>query len=264
MTTSQTPKDTSHSSQRPGIGVLLVHGLNGSRYDMAELETALQARGMVTNNMLLPGHGTQVRELMPLGWADWAQAVRAELAVLKQRCDMVFLVGHSLGGALSLHIAAHEEVAGIVAMCAPIHMSSWTRLFVRVARRVTPLLPTVQMWDVRDPKARRYTKDIYRWTPMQPLESMLQFLPQLRAELPQVTAPALIMYSIHDHVVPASDAREIYQQISSREKHLVTLHRSYHVIMKDHDREEVIAKTAAFILRHANKANVHQESLPHA
>ena len=256
--------DTSHWSQektspkhQPVIGVLLVHGLNGSRRDMAELEKVLQERGMITNNMLLPGHGVHVREMLPLGWHQWAEAVHAELRILKQSCDVVFLVGHSLGGALSLHIAAHEEVAGIVTMCAPLHMHPLTHLGVRVAKYFTPLMPTIRE-DVRDPDARRrYTRDVYHWTPMRPVESMLQFLPTLRTELPQVTAPALIMTSIHDHVVPTRDGREIYRHIGSKEKHLVTFHRSYHVIMKDYDREEVFAKTTAFILRHASKAQPH-------
>ncbi len=86
---------------------------------------------------------------------------------------------------------------------------------------------------------------------MRPVESLMSFLPTLRQELPRITAPALIMISTRDHVVPARDGREIYRQIGSSEKYLVTFHHSYHVIMKDHDREEVFAKTEAFILRHA-------------
>src|SRR5712691_1706326 len=46
--------ETSHTSQQPVIGVLLVHGLNGSRRDLAELETVLQDHGILTTNMLLP------------------------------------------------------------------------------------------------------------------------------------------------------------------------------------------------------------------
>ena len=241
------------------VGVLLVHGLNGSRRDMAELESVLQGHGWLTNNMLLPGHGVNVRDLIPLSWDDWAQAVHQELQELKQRCGQVFLVGHSLGGALSLHVAAHEEVTGLVTMCAPLYMHPLTRHFVRFAKYITPLLPTMRE-DVRDPEARRrYTRDVYRWTPMRPVESMLQFLPRLRAELPHITAPALIITSIHDHVVPARDGREIYHLIGSQEKHLVTLHRSYHVVMKDHDREEVFAKTVAFIQRHAQKTTPQRE-----
>ncbi len=62
------------------------------------------------------------------------------------------------------------------------------------------------------------------------------------------------MVSVFDHVVPARDGQEIYRRIGSKEKHLVTFHRSYHVIMKDYDREEVFAKTVAFIQHHADKA----------
>lgn len=257
METSHVSRGTTQSSEKPVIGVLLVHGLNGSRRDLEELEMMLQDRGMVTNNMLLPGHGVHVREMLPLGWHHWADAVRDELNALKQRCDVVFLVGHSLGGALILHIAAHEDVAGIVTMCAPLHMHPLTHFAVHIAKHFVPLVPTIRE-DVRDPDARRrYTRDVYHWTPMRPVESMLQFLPTLRAELPQVNAPALIMTSLHDHVVPARDGREIYRHIGSKEKHLVTFHHSYHVIMKDYDREEVFSKTAAFILRHASKTKLH-------
>src|SRR5436853_5498780 len=99
MNTSPTPQHRSHGSAsgQPVVGILLVHGLNGSRRDMDELTAVLQSRGMMAENMLLPGHGTHVRDMMLLGWSEWTQAVRQELQQLKQRCDIVFLIGHSLG-----------------------------------------------------------------------------------------------------------------------------------------------------------------------
>ena len=239
--------------QKPRVGVMLVHGLNGSQHDMQELSDLFYAQGMITENILLPGHGSNVRDMLPLGWPEWSEAVRTELHALKQRCDLVFLIGHSLGGALCLHVAAHEEVAGIVTMCAPISMHLWMMPIIQLAKRVTPLVPTIRE-DVRDPEARRrYTRDVYRWTPMAPVESMLRFLPQLQTELAQITAPALVMTAVHDHVVPARDGRKIYALLGSQEKHLVTLRHSYHVIMKDHDREEVFAKTIAFVQRHTQR-----------
>jgi carboxylesterase len=261
MATSQPANDQQATPPpaKPVAGVLLVHGLNGSQKDFAEMEALLLARGMVVVNMLLPGHGNKVREMLSTGWSDWSQAVYNELCALKQRCDVVFLVGHSLGGALALHVAAHEEVAGIVSICSPSHLHPGLKVAVRIGKYITPLLPTLRE-DVRDREGRRrYRRDGYRWTPMRPVESMLLFLPHLREELPGITAPALIMTSIHDHVVPTRDGRDIYRRIGSREKHLVTFHRSYHVVMKDHDREEVFAKTLAFIQRQAGKAQPHQK-----
>ena len=228
-----------------------MHGLNGTTGDMAELAAFLAAHGMMTENVLLPGHGTQVHDMLPIGWLEWATALRGELHALKERCEQVFLVGHSLGGALCLHLAAHEEVAGLVTMCAPLYMYPGMLLAVRFTKRFAPLLPTLRE-DIHDPVARRhYRRDVYRWTPMAPVESMLQYLPSLRDELSHVTAPILVMVALHDHVVPARDGHSIYQRVGSKDKQLVTLHRSYHVVMKDHERAEVFAQTLAFLQKHA-------------
>lgn len=257
MFTLTKPQFHSHALKPSAIGVLLIHGLNGHKEDMAEMEAFLQEKGMITENMLLPGHGVPVSEMASLGWEDWVDAVSYELNQLKQRCDYVFPVGHSIGGALALHVVAHEEVTGIVTMCAPLHMYPGSKQLVGAIKRITPFLPRLHE-DVKDPEVRRrYRRNIYRWSPVAPVYSMLQFLPQLRAELPQITVPALIMTAINDHVVPARDGREIYRLIGSREKYLLTFHHSYHMIMKNHDRAEVFARTAAFILHHVGSARPH-------
>ena len=237
------------------VGVLLIHGLNGNTYDMEELAELLAAHGMLTENILLPGHGTAVRDMLPIGWAEWSDAVQQAYKNLQARCAQVFLIGHSLGGALCLHIAAQEEVAGVITMCAPLHMFPWMIPAVRLAMHITPLVPTVRE-DVRDPAARkRYTRNVYRWTPLAPLDSLFRFLPSLRAELPQITTPALIIAAQHDHVVPVKDGIRIYQRLGSQDKHVLILRRSYHVVMKDHDRAEVFAHTLAFIQRVTRQQN---------
>jgi carboxylesterase len=260
--TSQEPEvHSSTFSLPPGIGVLLVHGLNGSKRDMVEIEEMLLAHGLIVENILLPGHGSHVRDMLPLGWAEWSAAVRSEFYALKRRCDHVFLIGHSLGAALCLHIAALEDVAGVVSLCAPLHMRPWLRPAVHVAKYITPLVPTLRE-DVWNPVARRkYTRDVYRWTPMAPVASMLKYLPYLRHELPQVKVPVLVIAAVHDHVVPVHDGYEIYRLLGSEEKQLVILHHSYHVVMKDHDQDEVFARTLAFVQKYSTSAYVRLSTL---
>lgn len=240
----------------PTIGVLLVHGLNGGKHDMVELEAALHAEGLLTSNILLPGHGPNGHKELPIHWQDWTRAVSSELTNLRQQSDIVFLVGHSLGGALALYTAAHEEVAGVVAMCAPLHLYPMAGPLVRAVKNITPFLPVFRD-DVHDPVARRLYQQrasVPRWVPVQPVESLLQFLPHVRTKLPEVTVPALIMAAERDHVVPVRDSHEIYRHLGSSEKHFVTFQRSSHVLMKDYDREAVYARTNAFIKQQAQNS----------
>jgi len=250
----RTPGSVPAQPQAPGAGVLLIHGLHGSLADMQDIEGMLRAHNLLTKNLPLPGHGGSLRGACQPGWPEWAEAVRREFQALQRSCGRVFLVGHSLGGALALHIAANEEVAGVVSMCAPLSLQVWLRPLIRATTSLVARRPIWQA-DGRDRcRLRQEIGGASGWTPLHSVESLLDALPVLRAELPRVSAPALIMVSRRDHIVPARDGREIYQRIGSREKYFVTFHHSHHVIMKDHhDREEVFAKTEAFILRHAYK-----------
>src|SRR6266480_528997 len=209
MSSEEIGISSSQVIEQSSIGILLVHGLNAGRGDMEELATFLAAHGLLTENILLPGHGRDVWDMLSVGWPEWAQAVWSELQLLKSRCARTFLVGHSLGGALCLHTAAHEEVNGVVAMCPPLYMRSWMLPAVQLAKRFTPVVPSLRE-DICDPAARRrYTRAVYRWTPMAPVESMLQYLPRLYSELSTVKAPVLIMNATRDHVVPARDGQSI-------------------------------------------------------
>lgn len=237
-------------STTPDAGVLLIHGLHGSLRDMAEVEEVLQRHNLITRSMLLPGHGSQAADLHTKGWPEWEAAVLEEFQALQQQCQHVFLVGHSLGAALALHTAAHQDVAGLVSMCAPLELYRWLKPLMGAAKRVLPLAPFLS--EKLPHRADRAEKPPLLASRIRPVESILEYLPVLREELPRITAPVLIMTSVRDQLVPARNGRIIYHLVGSREKYLVTFHHSYHVIMKDHDREEVFAKTEAFILRYAH------------
>src|SRR5947209_14391373 len=163
MITPQIQHSTRTSSTQHAVGVLLVHGLNGNTGDMAELEDILRKQSIITKNMLLPGHGSKVKDMLSIGWDEWAQAVHDELSQLKELCDVVFLVGHSLGGALVLHVAAHEDVAGVVPICAPLHLHLWLKPAVSICKYLLPREPTLRV-DVSDADARhRYIRDVDLW-----------------------------------------------------------------------------------------------------
>ncbi len=230
--------------------VLLIHGFNGEPLDMRELEARLCARGHATRNLLLPGHGTHVRDFARTTFADWSGAVEGAAREMLREHQRLILVGHSMGGALSLHLAAREPgVAGVVGLCPPLRMYPGQVEFAAWLHRVLPYLPTIRE-DVYDPSARlRYDRRAYRWTPLAAAHSLFSHLPRLRGELGHIHCPALIVAARKDHVVPVSDGIEIYRRLGTNDRELMVLERSYHVVMKDVEREAVFERVEAFAQR---------------
>lgn len=249
---TETDGDSASAHGLP-LGVcVLIHGINGSPEDMDELSAALEARGFESRNLLLPGHGTSVRDFARHGWDDWRQAVERATDDALELGRPVFVIGHSLGAALALAAAAERpRLGGVVALCPPVRLyEPFTRSITHAlaaARHIAPYLPAWRE-DIRDRKGARvrYRRDVYRWTSTAALHTLMSALPHLRRQLPDIATPALVIAARHDHVVPLRDGREAYQLLGSERKQLVILHHSYHAVTKDVERRLVAERVIAF------------------
>ncbi len=249
--------ERSEAEGRQGVFCLLVHGFNGEPAEMRELAQVLHGAGYATRRLLLPGHGASVYDFAAHGWDDWFAATQRATQQALTRYKHVFVIGHSLGAALSLVVAAVEpEVAGVVALCPPVRLDNRVEYLVAQLRGLVSAIPT---WteDVSDRRTARqlYRRNVHPWTPLVAVDSLFSGLPMVRALLPDVRSPALVVRALHDHVVPARDGLEAYELIGSGDKTLVTLERSYHAVTKDVERHLVFAHTVSFCQRVVEREN---------
>lgn len=241
------PEAPRGAATAPGV-CILIHGINGSPEDMDDLSATLEAQGFEARNLLLPGHGTNVRDFARHGWEEWKLAV--ERAVDDALCchRSVVVIGHSLGAALALTVASERpRLSGVVALCPPVRLYDPLAKAVAAARYITPYLPAWRE-DIRDRKGARarYRREVYPLTSTEALHTLMNALPKLRRQLPSVTVPALIIAARHDHVVPVRDGREAYSLLGSERKELVVLRHSYHAVTKDVERHIVAERVSAF------------------
>src|ERR1700712_3276414 len=97
------------------VGVLVLHGFTGNPQSMRPLAEAFAAAGLTVALPLLPGHGTQVEDMLPTGWDDWSIAAEEAYAELADRCSRVVVAGLSMGGTLAAWLGTrHPEIAGLV------------------------------------------------------------------------------------------------------------------------------------------------------
>ena len=97
------------------IGVLVVHGFTGSTQSMRYLGEGLHRRfGFSVVGPRLPGHGTSPDDMETTGYLDWMGEAERALHELAKRKSKVFVTGLSMGGTLTLNLAARfpDLVAG--------------------------------------------------------------------------------------------------------------------------------------------------------
>ncbi|WP_328912934.1 MULTISPECIES: alpha/beta hydrolase [unclassified Streptomyces] len=228
-------------------GVLLCHGFTGTPQSMRPWGAYLAERGLTVSVPLLPGHGTRWQEMQMTGWQDWYAEVDRELRSLTGRCARVFVCGMSMGGALALRLAEKHgtAISGIVLVNPSVKADSLQLKAVPVIRHLVPSVAGIAS-DI----AREGGSEVgYARTPLHAVHSLSRFWRIVRAGLPQVTQPLLLLHSRVDHVVHPSNSAVVLGKVSSTDVTERVLERSYHVATLDHDADRIFSESYDFIER---------------
>ncbi|MEU3598154.1 alpha/beta fold hydrolase [Streptomyces sp. NPDC006798] len=234
------------------IGVLLCHGFTGSPHSLRPWAEHLAGHGFTVSVPLLPGHGTRWQDMQHTGWQDWYAEVDRALRDLTDRCSRVFVFGLSMGGALTLRLAARHgsAISGIVLVNPLNRLHGLAPRLLPVLRHLVPSSPGIAS-DIAKPGVVEVG---YEQVPVRAAYSLRQFTRLVDGELPQVTQPLLLMHSATDHVVNPADSARILARVSSTDVTEVVLEQSYHVATLDHDAEQIFDRSHAFINRLAPRA----------
>jgi carboxylesterase len=159
-------------------------------------------------------------------------------------------MGLSMGGALSLHLAAHHPVAGVVALSTPsvplLASMDWR---ARIAGPLSYLIP-FKPKGAPDPNAD-LEHVAYEQYPVRAVVQLRALLRVVDAALPRVRAPSLLVHSRGDRSVPAENATYIFGRLGSADKQQLWLERSGHIVTEGPEREVVFAAVLAFVRAHA-------------
>ena len=233
----------SHDGDRRGA--LVLHGFTGSPMSMRPIGEAFAAAGWSVEMPRLPGHGTTVEDMDRYTWSDWTAAADAAYDALAARTDAVVVVGLSMGGALTVHVAAgHPEVAGIVPINAAVEPADFAPVREQLEGALAAgvrIVPGVGN-DVADPDVVELA---YPAMPAAGLISFADGMTALKAALPSITVPALVVHSVQDHVVPVGSHTALVEGLGGPVE-VLELERSYHVATIDYEKDLIIERTLAF------------------
>jgi carboxylesterase len=230
------------------VGVLFLHGFTASPWTLREWATRTAADGYRVSVPRLPGHGTSWRELEVTDGRDWYAAAERAFLDLRASCQMVFVAGLSMGGALALRLAEHhpDDVAGLVLVNPALHgnpqlaLVPWAKHLIRTTNSIGS---SIRKADV--------TEHAYPRTPLAAVHALMRLWSDVRARLDLVHCPVLLYRSELDSVVPSASKDVVVRQVSSDEIIEVVLTESDHVAPLDNDADVIVAGTLDFLARHS-------------
>jgi carboxylesterase len=239
------------SGERGRTGVVLVHGFTSSPVALRAMGQRLAAEGYAVEIPLLPGHGTSHRDLARTRYADWFGAVQRATEQLASSCASVVLVGHSMGGTISLDLASRrgEMISGCVVIN-PLVSDPHQPLskLAPVLQYLVPFLPRDLAGLPTDDIARPgVSEEAYAMISARAAQSLMRELPRVRSQLPDLTQPLLVAYSPQDHSVEAGSSAELLELVGSSQVTRLVTDRSYHCTMLDYDGPRLEEAVVAFV-----------------
>ncbi len=231
------------------VGCLVSHGFTGTTQSMRPLGEYLAHEGDFTvSGPRLAGHGTAPEDMAQTTAEDWIRSLEDALATLRQRCSAIFVTGLSMGGTLTLYLAARypDLVRGALPINAAIFLDNPDLAGLAFAPDAPVAISGVDS-DIKQPDA---TELAYPVVPVPAIRQIYALMAVARELLPRVTCPTLVFQSREDHAVPPENGPYIVERVGATDKRLVWLEQSYHVATLDHDKELIAREAVRFIQAH--------------
>lgn len=236
------------------LSVIAVHGYKSSPQEIRELATSINGYGIKVYGVRLRGHGTAPIDMKNIKWQDWYDSVQRAYCALQNISSKIIFVGFSTGGLLSLLSTAFKAKQNnkIVAV---VSINSAIKLLNIKARMV----PGINLWNELLEKfslekgkfeyvddvpenpdinySRNYLKGVYE------LEKLMDLCYQ---SLEKISVPVLVIQGKKDPIVDPKSGRIIFETLSSKQKFLVEMDFSNHVIVNSSHKEEVFHEIIKF------------------
>jgi esterase/lipase len=163
----------------------------------------------------------------------------------------VVLGGIAVGGNLALDLASRvDSLAGVFAVCPPFALSDYSARF----------MPVTDVWNrlLHKMKGGLRNKDFlefsygnlsvnYPRNPVVGVKEVGDFLESIEKSYIAIKQPALIVQADKNPVVDPRGSKQLYDQISSRNKEYCLLSYDRHVLVNGEGAEKVFGRIGAFI-----------------
>ena len=263
----------------PRAVMVAVHGLSGAALDFEPLGRRLAGHGFATYAPELRGQGN---DPLPARRGDldrletWFADLRAFFALVRARHPglRIFFHGESMGAAILIRFLAQanpsEQPHGLV-LSSPVvalqqHPPLWINLLFRALLMTWPRFRIdVRKLAKRGEAPRLVTRDeAHRdWFQTAPhkldvftvrfFKCLHELITGCGNAARHIHVPVLVVYAQNDIFIPTALVEQFFEQLGSTDKELTLYPESYHLLLHDHDREDVLDRITEWLNKHRPK-----------
>lgn len=244
----------------PKAAVVLAHGVSEHSGRYAHVGLALSDAGYALYAPDHRGHGLSEGDRANIERLEHVVAdLLAVVEMVTARHGEPFLLGHSMGGAISIAFAIeHQETIRGLLLSAPAVDTAAASPVDRFLSRITSAVaPNLGVFEVhpegvsRDPDVvRAYVEDplnYHRKLPARTVHELLDGAHRFPDQLPEVTVPVLVMHGGGDPIIPLHATEMVEERIGSADKTKIVYDGLYHEILNEPEQERVIADIVGWL-----------------
>ncbi|MDQ6806026.1 MAG: lysophospholipase [Actinomycetota bacterium] len=249
--------------------VVIAHGAGEHSGRYAHVADRLVAEGYAVYAIDHRGHG---RSEGPRAYIDRMDNAVADLDTLvlraaeEQRGVPVFLLGHSMGGTVSLCYALrHQDRLRALALSGPLAAleaaSPALRVVAKTLSVLTPRLPVIAVDSSlvsRDPAVvQAYNADPlvhHGKLPARTVAELGAAIESFPSRAPEITVPTLILYGTADGLCPTEGSVMLGQRIGAADLTVKSYPGLFHEILNEPEREQVMDDLCSWLEAHVTSS----------
>lgn len=225
-------------------GCLCIHGFTGAPYEVAPLANYIKEHtDWEIAVPTLPGHGER-QSLKGIVFQKWINHAEEELKNLLEKCEVVYIIGFSMGGMIASELAVKYPVAKLVLLSAAAYYLNPRQIFLDIKGLLREWLQGTRI--TQNPLFIHYKQKISS-TPIAAARQFQKLVATVRPRLKEVKVPTFIAQGEDDGIVPVRSADYLYKHITSEQKHKIIIKRSKHLICHCDESEQLFKEVLQFL-----------------
>lgn len=186
-----------------GTVVLCVHGIQENPRIFNWILSALPPH-IAAENLLLPGHGKDVRAFRRSGRQEWQSCVDAKILDLSSRYENIIYIGHSMGCLLGIDacIRLNSHIRSLILLACPLALRpTWCYFWNSFCGVASIRLDNPYAAAARMSNSVQARSPLAYLTCLRPYWHLLIKIRTVRKQLPELKLPVQAIHSQNDEIV---------------------------------------------------------------